>query len=121
VLNVLGMERHTQLFLEFVNVFAVVIKTYWSSLESIPNVIFMAYDIMKTPHDELATCYLNKLWTYISLHNSWIVSFGEFVLLAFFIMYCRMQTRSEYLYFLWLHMYVVHILMIAIFQHTIIT
>jgi len=94
------MKRHIQLFMEFVNVFTFVIKMYWSFLALIPNAISIAYAIVKTPHDELATCYLNKLWTFISLHNSLIVSFGKFVLLAFLIMYCRMQTRSEFVHFL---------------------
>jgi hypothetical protein len=44
----------------------------------------VTYAIVKTPYDELSICYItfvyvyNKLFTFISLHNNWIVSLSNF-------------------------------------------
>ncbi len=45
--------------------------------------MFVAYAIVKTSHDELSIVALylhvyNKLFTFISLHNNWIVSLSSF-------------------------------------------
>jgi hypothetical protein len=50
--------------------------------------MFVAYAIVKTPHDELSICYItfayvyNKLFTFISLHNNWIVLLGYFFIIG---------------------------------------
>lgn len=61
----------------------------WKFSMLIPNVMYVAYAIVKIPHDEIYTCCMtftyvyNKLWTFVSLHNNWIVLFDNFLLLAF--------------------------------------
>jgi hypothetical protein len=55
--------------------------------------MFVAYAIVKTPRDELSICYIafkyvyNKLFTFISLHNNWIVSLGNFFVIGICEMY----------------------------------
>jgi hypothetical protein len=61
----------------------------WKFSMLIPNVMYVAYAIVKIPHDETYICCMtftyvyNKLWTFVSLHNKWIVLFDIFLLLAF--------------------------------------
>jgi len=47
--------------------------------------MFVAYAIVKTSHDELSICCIifvyvhNKLFTFVSLHNNWNVSLENFM------------------------------------------
>lgn len=71
------------LFLWFCKCFYMCVKTYWDFLGSNLNTMFVVYAIVKTSHDELSivAIYLhvyNKLFTFISLHNNWIVSQSSF-------------------------------------------
>jgi hypothetical protein len=60
----------------------------------------IAYAFVKTSHDELFICYItfayvyNKLFTFISLHNNWIVSLGNFfvlgILCELYILQCKL-------------------------------
>ncbi len=61
----------------------------------------IAYVIMKTPHDELSICCItfayvyNKLFTFISLHNNWIVSLGSFFIIGIcesYIIQCKLEV-----------------------------
>jgi putative flippase GtrA len=62
--------------------------------------MFVAYAFVKTSHDELFICYIifayvyNKLFTFISLHNKWIVSLGNFFVLSIlcesYILQCKL-------------------------------
>ncbi len=53
-----------------------------------PNVMFVAYVIVKTLHDELFIYYItfafvyDKLFTFISLHNNWIVLLRNFFVIG---------------------------------------
>jgi len=72
------------LFMELRKCVHICVKTYWDFLGSNPSTMFVTYAIVKTPYDELSICYItfayvyNKLFTFISLHNNWIVSLGNF-------------------------------------------
>ncbi len=55
---------------------------------------------------ELSTCWMtstyvyNKLWTFINLHNNWIVSFGIFFCYwHFWIIYCTIQIKNGHVCF----------------------
>jgi hypothetical protein len=78
-----GKGKMYMLFMEFCKCVCICVKTYWNFSRSNPNAMFVAYAIVKTPHDELSICYItfayvyNKLFTFISLHNNWIVLLGN--------------------------------------------
>jgi len=82
-----GKGKMYLLFMEFCKCVRICVKTYWYSLGSNLNIMSIAYVIVKTPYDELSICYItfayvyNKLFTFISLHNSWIVSLGNFFII----------------------------------------
>jgi hypothetical protein len=52
------------------------------------NLMSIAYVIVKTSCDELSICYItftyvsNKLFTFKTLHNNWIVSLGNFFVIG---------------------------------------
>jgi hypothetical protein len=63
--------------------------------------MYVAYAIVKTLDDELFICYItfayvyDKLFTFISLHDTWIVSLGNFFILGICesnIVQCKLGT-----------------------------
>jgi len=61
--------------------------------------MFIAYVIVKTPHDELSICCIifayvyNKLFTFISLHNIWIMLLGNVFVISIcesYIVQCKL-------------------------------
>jgi len=61
--------------------------------------MFVAYAIVKTPHDVLSICCItfayvyNKLFTFISLHNIWILFFSNFFVISIsgsYIVQCKL-------------------------------
>jgi len=74
--------------MEFCKCVRICVKTYWDFSGSNPNVMFVAYVIVKTPHDELSICCItfayvyNKLFTFINFHNNWIMSLCNFFIIS---------------------------------------
>ncbi len=65
------------------------IKIYFDFFVSIPNVIFVAYDIVKRPHDELSICcmtfayFYNNCSTFVNLKNNCMMSLSNILLMVF--------------------------------------
>ncbi len=91
LIHILRKERCIYCLWSFVNVFAFVPKHIEIFRDQNSNAMSIAYVIAKTPHDELSTCCItfayvyNKLFTFISFHNNWIVLLSNF----FFIGICE--------------------------------
>jgi hypothetical protein len=74
----------------FLNVIAFVIKYIQIFSGSIPNVIFVAYVILKRPHNELSIrcmtlAYLyNECSTFVKKINNCIISLGSVIVNGFF-------------------------------------
>ncbi len=65
----------------------------------------IAYVIVKTPHDELSICCItfayvyNKLFAFITLHNNWIMSLGNFFIIGIceqYIIQCKLGVEVDF-------------------------
>jgi len=88
LVHILGRERCICCLWKFCKCVCIYVKTHWDFSRSNPNEMSIAYVIVKTPYDELFIWYFtfayvyNKLFTFISLQNNWIVSIGNFFIIS---------------------------------------